>query len=170
MSTSLTVQEILARLERQVAHHQEQAAVHEERERYHREQREEHVARAAEAVQRLEAFRAAASPAMELASRPAPAPVKELPLQRGRRPPVQQMVAAAVRAFESSEPFGATKVLQEIRRRHGQELQKMPEPDHVSIALQRLAKEGRIHQLRRGRPHHEAMYSREAERRLDYPA
>jgi hypothetical protein len=79
----------------------------------------------------------------------------------GARPRVQRLVWEVIQAFAPGEPFGLSKVLQEIQRRHGAVLPTPPEPAHVSMALQRLAKGGWLLLVRRGRPHHEALYLRE---------
>jgi hypothetical protein len=156
MKSALTVQEVLSRLEMQAASLQKKTAFHREQEEHHRELRQRFAAEAEAAVQRLEQFRGAASVAVEHAAGATPPPE---PL--GPRPGTQRLIEAAIQAFGPAEPFGATKVLQEIERRHGPTLKRLPDPEHVSIALRRMGRNRRLHQIRRGKPHWEALYVRE---------
>lgn len=158
MKSALTVQEVLSRLEVQAASLQKKAAFHAEQEAHHRGLRERYAAEAEAALQRLEQFRGAAADAVEHAAAPAST---EPPRPLGPRPGVQRLIEEAVQTFGPAEPFGATKVLQEIERRHGQALKRRPDPEHVSIALRRMGRSGRLYQVRRGKPHWEALYVRE---------
>lgn len=164
MISMLTVEDVVARLERQVAFHQEQAGFHGGQEAHHRDQREHHARQAEAFAGHLEAFRQAAMPAVEdLAGAPVPVSLAALDaLGTGARPRMQRLVWEVVQSFAPAEPFGLSKVLQELQRRHGALLPVPPEPGHVSMALQRLAKNGWILLVRRGRPYREALYRRES--------
>ena len=48
----------------------------------------------------------------------------------------------------------------EINHRYGYRLRRPVKPKLVSIVLRRLAATGRLQEVRKGRPHHEALYSR----------
>jgi hypothetical protein len=164
MSSSLSVKDVLGRMQKQLAFHQEQAAFHENQEAHHRGQREHHVEQTEELARHIESFREAAKPAVDLASQALPASPgapKEGILDTGRRPPVQRLVRDVIQGFAPDERFGRSKVMQEIERRHGRNLRRPPEPNRVTIALRRLAKLGAIHQVRSGKPHWEALYVRE---------
>jgi hypothetical protein len=163
MSSTLSVVDVVARLQAQAAYHRERAAFHAQQEDLHREKRTGHEAELAGITQCLEAFQAAAAPALDLARRP-PVPVVESApqdLDLGPKPSLSKLVGAVVRGFAPTERFGASAVAREIDRRFGAGLRKRADPRLVSIALRRLADAGRIHQVRRGRPHWEALYARE---------
>ncbi|HYG64701.1 MAG TPA: hypothetical protein VEL74_19125 [Thermoanaerobaculia bacterium] len=167
MSSSLSVNDVLGRLQKQLAFHQEQAELHGTQEAHHRGQREHHEEQAEKIARHIEAFREAARPAVDLASQavPAsPAAPKEGVLDTGRRTPVQQLVRDVIQGFAPDERFGRSKVMQEIERRHGRNLRRPLEPNRVTIALRRLARLGTIHQVRAGKPHWEALYVREKAR------
>jgi hypothetical protein len=165
MISTLTVEDVMARLERQVAYHREQAGFHGGQEAHHRDQREQHTRQAEAFAQHLQAFRAAAVPAVEdLTVAPAPVSLPALDaLDAGPRPRVQRLVWEVIQGFAPGEPFGVSKVLDEIGRRYGAILDVPPDPGHVSVALRRLARDGWILRVRRGRPRHEALYVREGE-------
>ena len=163
MSATMTVEDVVARLEMQVAHHQEQTGYHAGQEAHHRGQREHHARQAEAFAQHLQAFRTVAMPAVEdLAGAPVPQPLPAVDLlDDGARPRVRRLVTDVIQTFAPGEPFGLSKVLQVIERRHGAALRAPLVPGRVSVALQRLANDGWIVLVRRGRPHREALYQRE---------
>src|SRR4051794_33972195 len=67
MSTSLSVAEILSKLEARIAHHEQQMAYHKQQEAHHREQSAAHAAELEKVRQHFESFKAAALPAADLA-------------------------------------------------------------------------------------------------------
>ncbi|HYG61404.1 MAG TPA: hypothetical protein VEL74_02380 [Thermoanaerobaculia bacterium] len=166
MSSGLTVEDVLGRLEKQLAFHQEQEAFHADQETHHRNQREHHAGQAESLARHIHAFREAAQPALDLASVPLPAapstPDLEALRDTGRRPPVQQIVMDVIQSLPPGEQFGRSKMMAEIERRHGQHLRQPMDPSRVSTALRRLAAYGWILLTRPGRPHQEALYVREA--------
>jgi hypothetical protein len=160
--TKLTVHDVVSRLEEQQAFHTRQAELHRQQEAEHRSQGEYHAAMAKETAERLAVFREAAQPAMALVGPPVPAApsVEELELDGPVRLP--GLVQAVTRDFGPQEPFGVTRVLEELVERYGRALKRRPRRPHVAVALRRMAADGRLHQLRPGRPHREALYTREA--------
>ena len=161
MSTALTVGEVLARLEKQGAFHREQAERHARQEAYSREQKEHHTQQADEAGRHLAAFREISAPAVERARAPLPEVAEPPALAPGERPGLTRLVELVVQDLDSTQPFGRSRVLEELERRFGGVLRKKPEPRHVSMVLQRLAQSRTLHQIRRGRPYWEALYVRE---------
>lgn len=167
MKTNRSVGEILASLESQAGFHRERAAFHAGHEEHHRGQRTAHEAELAEIERRLEAFRAAASEALELAERPGaargPEPeVKKKDLGSASRPKLGRMVTLLLEDKGASERFGPVGLAREVNERFGERLRRPVTAPQISIVLRRLEGQGRIHQVRRGRPHWEALYVKEA--------
>ncbi|HEX9943075.1 MAG TPA: hypothetical protein VGG03_13735 [Thermoanaerobaculia bacterium] len=165
-----SVAELLARFQSQLRHHREQEALHAEREAFHREQRTRHAAELEALSRHFEALQAAVDaagtlPGVELAPAAPPAvPVAEPPVAlaygRGRRPPIMPAVKKAVDAQAPDEPFGAHAVTAEVNRRFADQLRGGVEERHVEGCLRRLARDGYIVRVTKGRPHHEARYTR----------
>lgn len=163
MSGGLSVADIVARLEAQLAVHQEKEAFHASQEALHREQRSVHAAEVEKLTRSLETFRASAAEAAELAGRGAPRR-KTAAVPAGKKLSLNKMVAAVVAGFGPLETFGPRKVTEEIQRQFQDHLREPVDPRMVSLALTRMAKSRSIHRLRPGKPHHEAVYAREREK------
>jgi hypothetical protein len=161
MSRSLSVDDIVSRLEAQLAFHQEREAFHAEQEVHHREQRGVHAAETEKIRQSLETFRASAAAAADLASRTAPPPRATPAAAVAERLSLSRMALAVIEPMGRHEIFGTAKVTEEINRQFGSRLREPVDPRMVSMALSRLARDRRIHRLRPGKPHHEAVYARE---------
>ncbi|HEX6864801.1 MAG TPA: hypothetical protein VF414_18365 [Thermoanaerobaculia bacterium] len=164
MRTARSIAEVLESLEAQAAFHEERESFHAEQEEQHREQRNVHAARLQEIRRRLEAFRAAAQEALELADETAiPAAVQEqADLGPASRPNLTRMIDLILASKRPGERFGPVTLCEEVNRRFADRLRRPFEPGQVSVALRRFDRLGRIHQVRRGRPHWEALYVREA--------
>ncbi|HSF40867.1 MAG TPA: hypothetical protein VLT87_13815 [Thermoanaerobaculia bacterium] len=162
MSPGLSIADIVARLEAQLAVHQEKEAFHAGQEALHREQRSVHAAEVEKLTRSLETFRASAAEATELADRVSPRR-KTVAVSGGTRLSVNKMAAAVVADFGPHEPFGTRKVTAEITRQFQDSLREPVDPRMVSLALARMAKSRQIHRLRPGKPHHEAVYALEKE-------
>jgi hypothetical protein len=165
MKTNRSVGEILASLESQAGFHRERAAFHAGHEEHHKAQRSAHESELAEIERRLEAFRAAASEALELADRPAvavPQPdVKQKDLGSASRPKLGRMVTLLLQDKGVSERFGPAGLTREVNERFGERLRRPVTVPQISIVLRRLQNQGKIHQVRQGRPHWEALYAKE---------
>lgn len=167
MKTNRSVGEILGSLEAQAAFHRERAAFHAGHEEHHREQRSTHEAELAEIERRLEAFRAAAAEALDFADRPVAVPVpdqdlKEKDLGSASRPKLGRMVSLLLQDKGASERFGPVGLAREVNERFGERLRRPVTVPQISIVLRRLQSQRKIHQVRRGRPHWEALYVKEA--------
>ena len=168
--TALPMEAIVARLEAQIAHHREREAFHAEQGAYHGEQQALHAAELATLTSTLEAFRTSTAKAAELAARditpPVPSPATEEPLRAatsmdiGRKPSLTRMVQRVIESRPPDEAFGTNYLTAEINHRYGDRLRRPVKPKLVSIVLRRLAATGRLREVRKGRPHHEALYSR----------
>lgn len=152
---------ILADLEAQAAVHQRQAQHHAEQEEAHRERRSFHAAELARISQCLTALRGAAVEARTLAARPLPADSIEAMEDFGPRsqPKVTAMVGRVVADKTAGSRFGVREVTQAVNRRFAQHLESPVREKQVSIVLSRMAGSGRIHQVRKGRPYQEAIFT-----------
>jgi biotin carboxyl carrier protein len=160
MSSELSLSQILANMEAQIASFQEREAFHAEQEVFHREQRAVMAAELAAVLQSYEAFKAVAGTAAEIASRTAsaapPRPQEEMPSSTVRSKLVGQVVAD----LPAGEVFSATEISAKVNRRYGKHLRKPATPRMVSTALRRLTDEGEVRLVQKGTPHHEALYTK----------
>ena len=159
MSTNLSVAQILANLEKKLAFHRDQETLHAEQEAFHREQRAVHGAEIEKVAQHLEAFKAVALPAAELATPPAPPPLPEEP-DLGAKPLISRLVTRVVSSRPVDEAFGASHIAAEVNRRYPTKLRRPVNPRTVSVTLRRLRDTGQIHEIREGKAHHEAIYTK----------
>jgi hypothetical protein len=163
---SRSVNEILEKLEEQVAFHAERESFHAAQEAIHGEQRSSHATALEEARSRLEAFRAATAGAIELADRDAPPRPTGLPnldeedLGSASKPKVGRMVSLLVEAKEADERFGPVGLCAEVNERFKDRLRRAVSVAQVSIVLRRLHQRGLIQLARPGRPYLEALYAR----------
>jgi len=154
--------EIVSRLEAQIAFHQEREGFHAAREAAHREERGRHAAELETLTRSLESLKAAGTTAASLASRslpstPAPPPPDP---DAGRRISLMRMVTRVVEALGPEEVFGPRAVTEEVNRRYRDRLRR-PVPERlVSVNLRRLLDAGELRSIRKGRPHHEALFAR----------
>lgn len=164
---SLSIEAIVARLEEQIAHHRERQVFHSEQCAYHGEQQAIHAAELETLTSNLESFKAVTAASLELASRQtavpaaAPQPLSGKDLDIGRKPSLTRMVTRVIESRPPGEAFGTSAVTAEIQQRYGERLRRPVKAKLVSIALRRMAADGRLRTLREGRPHHEALYARE---------
>jgi hypothetical protein len=163
MSTQISIAQMLAELEGQIAHHRQQEEHHAQQEVFHHEQRAAHAAALQTAEDRFSAFRAAAQAAGELVERrraaTAPPSPGDEPFPDGVRRPVSRLVARVVRSRRPEDVFGATAIAQEINQRYGPKLDRLMDSRTVSVTLRRLAAKGQLHTVRWGSAHREALYS-----------
>ncbi|HEV8581968.1 MAG TPA: hypothetical protein VGX68_23100 [Thermoanaerobaculia bacterium] len=176
MSTALSVAEILEKLEKRLASHRQQAAFHAEQEAHHRERSAFHTAEMEKVAQHLEAFKATAVAAAELAkeAEPPPPPVKEEEEDdretAGQPVRVSKLIAKVVDRMAEGETFGATRIAAETNRRYKDKLPRPVDNRAVSVALRRLRKAGRLRLAREGKAVHEALYTKAARKPAVKPA
>ncbi len=169
MSTRLSIEEMLSELEKREAHHGEREAFHAEQEVFHgqqqvhhREQRAVHLAELEKVRENLVAFRTVAAAAADLVGPvepPAPPPAApKLP------PPGKKFVSGllrlAIEGPELQEPFGPSALAAECNRRFRAHLRERVDSRTASDVLRRLASEGKIHLVKKGKANHEALYKR----------
>ncbi|HEX6903905.1 MAG TPA: hypothetical protein VF789_29610 [Thermoanaerobaculia bacterium] len=164
MSVRLSVADVLAHMEAQLARHKEQEAYHDGREVFHREQKALHAAEYENVLQHYEAFKAAAGAAVEIAARTASAPEpepRELPeLQPGRRIIRSRLVTRVMEEVPVGYTFGAAWLAEEVNRRYGQYLKKPANARLASAALRRKLAHGELRLAREGKAHREALYTK----------
>jgi hypothetical protein len=167
MSSQLSVAQVLANLEAQMAFHQEREAHHAQQEALHREQRAVHAAEHEEVARAYEAFKASAGGAAEIAAR-ATVPSPEMPLENARNAEdapgkttlPSRLVARAVATIPAGETFSPSRIAAEVNQRFRAELKKPIDARQASTTLRRLQADGVVRLARKGAPHHEALYTR----------
>lgn len=164
MSKTLSVAQMLSNLEVRIAFHRERRAHHAAQEAHHREQLASHDAELQKVLERFEAFKAAAAAAEEVTLAPAAEARKpEEPIPYfGSRPMISRLAARVAEDQPPGEPFGARAIAAEVNRRYREALHRPVKPGVVSVALSRLARTGRIRQVRPGKAVYEALYVRDA--------
>jgi hypothetical protein len=169
VSSELSVAQVLAKLEAQMAYHRERESHHADRESFHQEKRATHAADYEEVAHHYDAFKATAGAAAEIAVRatvsapPPPEPPSPELVEDEEPPDILQssrLVARAVAQWPVGEPFTATQIAAEVNRLYPRELRQPVVPRLAATALRRLCSHGRIRLVRRGVPYHEAVYSR----------
>lgn len=162
MSSQLSVAQILANLEAQIAEHRKKEAFHAEQEVLHREQRAVHAAELETMIRHYEAFKATAGAVAEIASRVAPPapppPPKEEPLPA--KAPRSKLVARVVMSMPEGEPFKPSGVAAEVNRRYGKALKKPVDSRLASSVLLRMLANGQVRLVERGTAHRESAYTR----------
>jgi hypothetical protein len=157
MAPNLPLAEIVTDLEARLAFHQEQA-------RHHEEQRARHEAEIETISRKLSTFKAAISEAESLPELgPLPGRTKESPsdeLVPGGKVYTARLVANVLADQPAGEPFGISTVTQEINRRYRDHIPKSIKPRQVSVVLRWMLRTGRIHAVQKGRPFHEALYTK----------
>lgn len=159
MSTELSVAKVIANLEARLAFHREQEALHARQEEHHRDQRGVHAAEIEKIAQSLEAFRNTAATAVELA-RPVPPPPPPDDVETGARTMVSRLIARVVESRPADEAFGASSVADEVNQRYAKRLERPVDTRAASVVLRRLRARRQIHQIRKGKAAHEALYRR----------
>ncbi len=163
MSSQLSVAQVLANLETQLAFHQEREAHHAQQEALHREQRAVHATEHEKVGRTYEAFKASAGGAAEIAARatasfPETSPPPEGTPGKTTLP--SRLVARAVAAIPAGETFSPSRIAAEVNQRFRAELKKPIDARQASTTLRRLQADGVVRLAQKGAPHHEALYTR----------
>jgi len=166
MSSEMSVARVLAKLEARAVAHREQRAFHAQKEAHHRAQRELHEAELKKVKANLEAFRSAATPAVDLASQPAAESPSSasLDIESGQgRLMVSRMIRAVVESqVFGGEPFGGADVVEEANKRFADRLHRPIDSRTAGDVPRRMRREKRIHLVRVGTSHYEALYGQGA--------
>lgn len=162
MSTKLSIQDVLARLEAKVKHLSEQVELHSRQEVFHREQKEQSAAELEKVSQHLDEFRRTAGAVLEIAGVDTrPAVVSEEGPDLGGKPMLSRLISTVIADKRGDEPFNATRLAQEVDRRFGKRLGRRVDPRSVATQLRRLCERGKIHQVQKGQAHRETVFTRE---------
>ena len=161
MAATMSPEKLLSELEKQLAHHRQREAFHTEQESAHRERRERHAEEAARIAQTAETLRASLTTALGLVAPALAAEARDQDMDTGHVRILTRLVNRVIEGKDGGERFGAVAVTDEINRRFANILGRPATQRQVALTLRRQARRGRIHQVRRGRPHHEALYVRE---------
>lgn len=161
MTAGMPPERLLAELDRQLAQHREREAFHAEQESSHREQRERHAQEAARIAQTAESLRASLTTALGLVSPALAAEARDKDLDTGHTRILSRLVKRVIEGKAGHERFGAAATTAEVNRRFADILRRPATQRQVALVLRRQASRGRIHQVRLGKPHHEALYVRE---------
>jgi len=160
MNPNLSIAQVLADLEAQIASHEERETFHTGQETFHRSQRELHAGELARLRQRYEGFKTAAQAAGEEVRRGAsllPAPDDA---EADRRSTLSKLVARLIEQKGEAEQFGPTALALEINDRYAKRLRNPARVRSVSVALRRLLADGYVRLIEEGRAFHEAVYTR----------
>ena len=161
MTLPMSLEKLLAQLEKQLAEHRKREAFHSEQESTHRGQREHHAREGARIAQTVDSLRSSLTAALGLVAPTLSAESRDEDLDTGHVRILTRLLNRVIEGKGDQERFGPTEMTAEVNRRFAKLLRRPVQTRHVSLALRRQARRGRIHQVRRGRPHHEALYVRE---------
>jgi hypothetical protein len=161
MAATMSTESLLAELEKQLAHHRQREAFHAEQESAHRERRERHAEEAARIAQTAETLRASLTTALGLVAPALAEQTRDQDMDTGHIRILSRLLNRVIEGKSGAERFGAVAVTEEVNRRFANILRQPATQRQIALALRRQARKGRIHQVRRGRPHHEALYVRE---------
>lgn len=152
--------DLLADLEAKVAFHRRQEGLCAEQEALYRERRALHAAELARISQVYESLRTSAATAEEIAAQALPAEPPGEDLGSPSRPKLTKMVLRVLEDKAPSVRFGASDVTAEVNRPYAANLRRPAEEGQIAIILKSMAESGRLQKLRKGRPYHQALYSR----------
>lgn len=155
-----SLHDLLADLETKVAFHRRQEELCAEQEAVFRERRSFHAGELQRISACYESLRTAAATAEEIAAQTLPAEPPGEDLGSPSRPKLTRMVARVLEDKAGGARFGASEVAAEVNRRYAAHLRRPVEDEQVAIVLKRMAGAGSLRKLRKGRPYHQALYSR----------
>jgi hypothetical protein len=163
MPKQWSVEQILASLESEAAVHRERAAYFAEHEAFYREKRTHHEAQLEAITRRLDAFRAAHADALDLVRQITPdaAPPDDGPdFGAASKPRLTRIANDILEDLRPDQAFGPGWLTEEANRRHGEKLRNPITPRQMSDVLRRLAKDGKLRQVRQGKARREARFVR----------
>ena len=164
MKAERRIADLLENLEAQLARHREREAFFAQQVAALEAQRAEHAGQREKLEAVLATFRQAADTASELVEdtmTKLAAQASPEDLGTARNPRIWRLVGKVIDTKGPSEPFGPRDVCTEVNRRFGNLLRRPLDARQVSAQLRRFERLGRIHRVRPGRPHWQALYTRQ---------
>jgi hypothetical protein len=162
MGNPLSVPQVLADLEAQMARLEGEEALHAERETFHREERARSAAELVRLRERYAAFKAAAAAIEEVVTQVPPADPKVQEDEDARLPipSLSRLIAHVVEERPPGERFTGASVAQEINRRFARRLHEPLTSRTAAVTLRRLRDAGRIQLVHAGTAFNESIYVR----------
>ena len=159
MASTLSVAEILSRMEKQIAVHRDKQAFHAEQKVHHQNEEARHAAELERLSQHYATFKAAAAD-VETALPPPSSPVAKAPddSDLGAKPKISRALGRVVDSWPAGSPFGAADVAGAVNRRFAGKL-SLAARDAASF-LRRRSLDGTLELVREGRPFHETLYQK----------
>lgn len=160
MSGSMSLTEVVTKLEAQITYHREREAFHAGEKARHAAEQARHAEQLEQLSQRYEAFTAAVALVEPVLNLPEPSaaaqPRKDAEL--GDRPKVAQAVVRVLDDWPAATPFGAPEIAAEVNRRFAGKFRRPLTARAVSPFLRRRHRAGVLDCVRVGRPVHGALY------------
>jgi hypothetical protein len=165
MAEAPSLPAMIESLQRAVAFHQEREAFHAQQqahyaqqEKLHGEERARHAAELEAASRHLEELREMAQRLGQVVQQARMVPPETAEVTLGRKPNLSHAVDLVLEHWPPEVHFTATSLADEVRRRYGAVLRRKVDPRIVASTLRRRRQDGRIQEVREGRPHLEAQY------------
>lgn len=165
MAETPSLPAMIGNLQRAVAFHREREAFHAQQqahyaqqEKVHAEERARHAEALATASRHLEEVREMAARLGQVVQESLLVPPETVEEAIGRKSRLSHAVDHVLESWPAEVPFTASGIAAEVRRRYGAVLRRDVEPRAIAAALRRRRDEGRLREVREGRPHLEAEY------------
>lgn len=140
------------------AFHTQQQAHHAQQEKLHGEERARHAAELAAASRHLEELRELEERLGQVVQQVRMVPPEAQEGSLGRKPKLSHVLDRVLETWPAEVEFTATSIAAEVRRRYGAVLRRDVDLRAIASALRRRRDEGRVQEIRSGRPHLEAQY------------
>ncbi|HWN45059.1 MAG TPA: hypothetical protein VNW71_22740, partial [Thermoanaerobaculia bacterium] len=111
--------------------------------------------------QTADSLRASLTTALGLVTPALAVEARDKDMDTGHERILSRLVNRVIEGKSGDERIGAAAVTAEVNRRFSDILRRPATQRQVALVLRRQARRGRIHQVRRGKPHYEALYVRE---------
>jgi len=161
MKDTMSLAEVRARLEKQIAFHREREVFHAAEKAKHDEEQARHAAALEQLTQRYEAFTAAVAlvePVLGLTEAEAKAQRDD---DLGDHPAPRQAIVRVIDDWAAGATFGASHVAAEVNRRFAGKLRRPVISRAVSPFLRRRHSQGFLACVRPGGPASEGLYRKE---------
>ena len=142
------------------AFHAQQQAHYAQQEKLHGEERARHAAALEEASRHLEELREMAERLGQVVQHARVVPPETTEETIGRKSRLSHALDLVLESWPPEVHFTATGLAAEVRRRYGAALRRDVDPRAIAAALRRRRNEGRVREVRGGRPHLEAEYKK----------